>query len=99
MDFSGYTDMARGIARMLSIDLIENFNFPYFSTSIRDFWRRWHISLTSWLRDYIYFPLGGNKKGWLLLAFNTLAVFTVSGLWHGAAWHFVFWGTFQGLWM
>jgi D-alanyl-lipoteichoic acid acyltransferase DltB (MBOAT superfamily) len=97
MDFSGYTDMARGVAKMLGITLFENFNLPYLSTSIQDFWRRWHISLSSWLRDYIYFPLGGNRKGLFRTVINTLIVFTISGLWHGAAWTFVFWGLLHGI--
>lgn len=97
MDFSSYTDMARGVAKMLGIDLLENFNFPYFSTSISDFWRRWHLSFSSWLRDYVYIPLGGNRKGAIRLVVNTLIVFTLSGLWHGAAWTFVVWGILHGL--
>lgn len=96
-DFSGYTDIARGSARLLGIELMENFRFPYFSASVGEFWRRWHISLTSWLRDYIYIPLGGSRSGrWRTYA-NTLAVFLVSGLWHGAAWTFVVWGGYHGL--
>lgn len=98
-DFSGYTDMARGTARIFGFNLLENFNFPYFSSSLRDFWRRWHISLTSWLREYIYFPLGGNRKGALFTTLNTLVVFLISGFWHGAAWTFVIWGASHGLWL
>ncbi len=97
MDFSGYTDMARGIAKMVGINLLENFNLPYLATSVQNFWRRWHISFSSWLRDYIYFPLGGNRKGLVRTVINTLAVFTISGLWHGASWHFVVWGILHGI--
>lgn len=97
MDFSGYTDMARGIAKMIGINLMENFDLPYFSKSIRDFWRRWHISFSSWLRDYVYFPLGGSRKGIIRTVVNTMIVFAISGLWHGAAWNFVFWGILHGL--
>ena len=97
MDFSGYTDMARGTAQMVGINLMENFNLPYSATSVRDFWRRWHISFSSWLRDYIYYPLGGNRKGIVRTILNTLIVFTISGLWHGAAWTFVAWGVLHGI--
>ena len=97
MDFSGYTDMARGVAKMVGINLMENFNLPYLARSIQDFWKRWHISFSSWLRDYIYFPLGGSRKGLVRTIVNTLIVFTISGLWHGAAWTFVVWGILHGL--
>lgn len=97
MDFSGYTDMARGVGKMVGINLMENFNLPYLSNSIQDFWRRWHISFSSWLRDYIYFPLGGNRKGLIRTIMNILIVFTLSGLWHGASWSFIVWGMFHGL--
>jgi len=96
-DFSGYTDMAIGAARILGYDLMANFRLPYFAESVSDFWRRWHISLTSWFRDYLYIPLGGNRTSsarWLL---NIMAVFTISGLWHGAAWTFVIWGMLHGI--
>ncbi len=96
-DFSGYTDMARGVARALDFDLLENFRQPYLATSIQDFWRRWHISLSSWFKDYLYIPLGGNRKGLLRTCMNTLIVFVVCGLWHGAAWTFVIWGVFHGV--
>ncbi|OGG00629.1 hypothetical protein A2Y99_05260 [Candidatus Gottesmanbacteria bacterium RBG_13_37_7] len=96
MDFSGYTDMARGSAKMVGINLMENFNLPYFADSIQDFWRRWHISLSSWLRDYIYIPLGGNRKGIGRTILNNIIVFGVSGLWHGASWNFVIWGLLHG---
>jgi alginate O-acetyltransferase complex protein AlgI len=95
-DFSGYSDIAIGTARIMGYDLMENFRRPYFSRSIREFWGRWHISLSTWFRDYVYIPLGGNRvsKGrWYL---NLLIVFVVSGLWHGAAWTFVFWGALHG---
>jgi alginate O-acetyltransferase complex protein AlgI len=96
MDFSGYTDMARGVARMLGIKLLENFDFPYVSTSLQDFWRRWHISLSSWFRDYLYIPMGGSRHGLMRLVLVTLVVFVVSGLWHGAAMTFVVWGLLHG---
>ena len=97
-DFSGYSDMAIGMAQMLGIRTRENFNYPYFSRSIKEFWSRWHISLSSWLRDYIYIPLGGNRKGKMRKHLNTLAVFLVSGIWHGSSLSFVFWGALHGLW-
>ena len=96
MDFSGYTDMARGVAKMVGINLMENFNLPYLACSIQDFWRRWHISFSSWLRDYVYFPLGGSRGGLIRTIRNTLIVFTLSGLWHGASWNFVLWGVLHG---
>ena len=96
MDFAGYTDMARGIGKMVGINLMENFNLPYLSNSIQDFWRRWHISFSSWLRDYLYFPLGGNRKGISRTVINTLIVFAISGLWHGASWTFIIWGFLHG---
>ncbi len=91
-DFSGYTDMARGVARMLGITLIENFNLPYMAKSTGEFWGRWHISLSSWFRDYLYIPLGGNRRGELKETSNTFATMLLSGLWHGASWNFVLWG-------
>ena len=96
-DFSGCTTVAMGAARLLGIDLVDNFNAPYLSRSNAEFWRRWHISLSSWLRDYLYIPLGGNRKGQLRKYGNVLITFTVSGLWHGAQWSFVFWGLLNGL--
>ncbi len=96
-DFSGYTDIAIGSAKILGYDLPENFNHPYSATSIRDFWRRWHITLSSWLRDYIYIPLGGNKKGGLRTFINIMVTMTLCGLWHGASWTFVFWGAWHGM--
>ncbi|MBO7364040.1 MAG: MBOAT family protein [Lachnospiraceae bacterium] len=96
-DFSGYTDIARGSALLLGIRLSENFDRPYAAASIRDFWRRWHKTLTSWFTDYVYIPLGGNRKGVTRRILNVLAVFLLSGLWHGAAWHFVLWGAVHGI--
>ncbi len=96
-DFSGYSDIARGSAKFFGIDLRNNFNFPYFATSIPDFWKRWHISLTSWFRDYLYIPLGGNrvsKPKWIR---NQIVVFLLSGLWHGANWTFIIWGAIHGV--
>jgi alginate O-acetyltransferase complex protein AlgI len=95
-DFSGYTDMALGASRMLGIDLCENFRRPYFSASLREFWTRWHISLSSWMRDYLYVPMGGNRVSPGRWAANILAVFALSGLWHGASWTFVLWGVYHG---
>lgn len=96
-DFSGYSDIARGCAKLLGIDLMVNFRTPYKALTIRDFWRRWHISLTSWFTDYVYIPLGGNRKGLPRQCFNILVVFLLSGLWHGADWSFVVWGGIHGL--
>lgn len=96
-DFSGYSDIAIGTARLFGIDLMRNFNFPYFSRNIAEFWRRWHISLTTWFRDYIYIPLGGSRCGKWKVARNTLIIFLVSGFWHGANWTFICWGAFHAL--
>ena len=96
-DFYGYSTIARGTALMLGIRLTDNFNAPYYSKSIKEFWRRWHISLSSWFRDYLYIPLGGNRKGKVRKEINLLFVFCVSGLWHGASLSFVFWGFLNGL--
>ncbi len=96
-DFSGYTDIARGVAGLMGYDLLENFSHPYLAGSIRDFWRRWHASLTKWFTTYIYIPLGGNRKGIFRWALNIMIVFLVSGLWHGAAFTFVIWGLIHGL--
>lgn len=95
-DFSGYTDIARGISRMFGVEIPLNFNFPYFSTSIIDFWRRWHISLSSWLRDYLYISLGGNRVGVGRMYINLMVTMMLGGLWHGASWNFVIWGAYQG---
>ena len=96
-DFSGYTDIALGSARLLGINLTQNFKAPYFASSIKDFWGRWHISLSSWLRDYIYIPLGGNRAGRVRHALNIMITFLVSGLWHGAGWTYLVWGGLHGL--
>lgn len=95
-DFSGYTDMARGVAKVMGFNLILNFRNPYLSTGIGDFWTRWHISLSSWFRDYVYIPLGGNRGGALLTYRNLLVTFIVSGIWHGASWTFLVWGLLHG---
>ena len=95
-DFSGYTDIALGSAGILGIRLSPNFRSPYFASSIKDFWGRWHMSLSSWLRDYIYIPLGGNRVGRIRHAFNIMITFLVSGLWHGARWTYVLWGGIHG---
>ena len=96
-DFSGYSDMAIGLGKIFGFTFLENFNYPYIAKSITDFWRRWHISLSSWFRDYVYIPLGGNrvKKGrWII---NLFIVWTLTGLWHGASWNFMFWGLYYGI--
>lgn len=98
-DFSGYSLMAIGLGKMLGVDLQTNFVRPYFSTTVTEFWRRWHISLTTWFRDYLYFPLGGNRCSRQRWIFNTMLVFIISGLWHGAAYTFLIWGTIHGLCM
>ncbi len=96
-DFSGYTDIARGTASLFGFDLIENFRHPYLASSPVDFWRRWHISLSTWLRDYVYIPLGGNRGGRLSAARNVMITFLLSGLWHGANWNYVLWGGYWGV--
>lgn len=98
-DFSGYSSIAIGTARILGVDLMQNFNRPYLAQNIRDFWQRWHISLSSWFRDYLYIPLGGSRVPVLRGYFNTFIVFLVSGLWHGANWTFVIWGALHGFYM
>jgi len=98
-DFSGYSDMARGIARMLGFELMLNFRVPYLATNPREFWQRWHISLSSWLRDYLYIPLGGNRRGALITYRNIALTMLLGGLWHGAAWTFIIWGAYQGLFL
>jgi alginate O-acetyltransferase complex protein AlgI len=95
-DFSGYSDIAIGSARVMGVELMQNFNHPYFAKSVADFWRRWHISLSTWFRDYIYIPFGGNKKHHYR---NIMLTFLLSGLWHGANWTFVAWGGLHGLYM
>lgn len=96
-DFSGYSDIARGAAGLLGVELMENFQAPYAARSIREFWRRWHISLTAWFTDYVYIPLGGSRRGLPRRCFNIMAVFLLSGLWHGADWTFVAWGGIHGI--
>lgn len=98
-DFDGYTNIARGAARILGIRLISNFRQPYFAGNIEDFWKRWHTSLTGWLTDYIYIPLGGSRRGRLITYRNLWIVFLISGLWHGASWHFVIWGMIHAVFM
>lgn len=98
-DFSGYSDMAIGLGRMMGFRFSENFNNPYISQSITEFWRRWHISLSSWLREYLYYPLGGNRKGTLRTYFNLWIVFLISGFWHGANWTFLVWGAYHGFFL
>ncbi len=96
-DFAGYSDMAIGIGKLFGIELTKNFNSPYLSSNLQTFWHNWHISLSNWLRDYIYIPLGGNRKGFFRKQVNTLCTMLISGLWHGAAWTFILWGIFHGL--
>ncbi len=96
-DFSGYSDIALGVARLFGIDLLRNFAFPYFSRDIAEFWRRWHISLSTWFRDYLYIPLGGSKGGTWMKVRNTFIIFLVSGFWHGANWTFIIWGFLNAL--
>ncbi len=96
-DFSAYTDIARGVARLMGVDIMNNFNSPYFAKSITEFWRRWHISLSTWFRDYLYIPLGGSRKGLQRTYWNLFIVFLVSGLWHGASMNFVIWGAMHGV--
>jgi alginate O-acetyltransferase complex protein AlgI len=96
-DFSGYSDMAIGAARAIGYDIPVNFKYPYIARSVTDFWRRWHISLSTWLRDYLYIPLGGNRKGPIRTCINIMIVMVLGGLWHGAAWTFVFWGALHGV--
>lgn len=96
-DFSGYTDIAIGVARLFGIRLMHNFRLPYFSRDIAEFWRRWHISLTTWFRDYVYIPMGGSRVSRSLIVRNTLVVFLLSGVWHGAKWNFLVWGLFHAL--
>lgn len=98
-DFSGYSDIAIGSARVMGFDLMKNFNRPYFSKNISEFWRRWHISLSTWFRDYLYIPLGGNRVNEFRRYFNLFFVFMMSGLWHGASWHYVIWGALHGVYL
>lgn len=96
-DFSGYSDMARGLGNMLGFEFLKNFDYPYISKSITEFWRRWHISLGSWFREYVYIPLGGNRKGVPRMVINLLIVWFLTGLWHGASWNYVLWGLYFGV--
>ncbi len=98
-DFSGYSDMAIGLGRMLGFSFPENFNYPYISASVTEFWRRWHISLGTWFREYVYIPLGGNKKGLPRQLLNILIVWMLTGIWHGAGWNFLFWGLWFAFWL
>ena len=98
-DFSGYSSIAQGVAKWLGFDLMDNFRHPYFAKSPQEFWQRWHISLSSWLRDYLYIPLGGNRRGSFLTYRNLLLTMVLGGLWHGAAWTFVAWGAIHGIWL
>ena len=96
-DFSGYVDMALGISKILNIDLPINFNKPYLAVSLTDFWRRWHITLGKWFRDYLYIPLGGSKNGYLINFFSLVSTMAIAGLWHGANWNFILWGVINGI--
>jgi alginate O-acetyltransferase complex protein AlgI len=98
-DFSGYSDMAIGLGRMFGFRFHENFNYPYISTSVREFWRRWHISLSTWFRDYVYITLGGNRVSTIRIYMNLLLVFVLTGFWHGASWNFLVWGLFHGVFL
>jgi D-alanyl-lipoteichoic acid acyltransferase DltB (MBOAT superfamily) len=96
-DFAGYSNIARGLGKCMGFDIMVNFNLPYFATNPRQFWKRWHISLSSWLRDYLYIPLGGNRKGTIITYRNIAIIMLLGGLWHGAAWTFVLWGAYQAI--
>lgn len=96
-DFSGYSDMAIGLGRMFGFEFCENFDYPYISASVTEFWRRWHISMGTWFRDYIYIPLGGNRRGLKIQLRNIAIVWLLTGFWHGAAWNYVLWGVFYGI--
>ena len=98
-DFSGYSDMAIGLGKMFGFNFLENFNYPYISKSIKEFWRRWHISLSTWFKEYLYIPLGGNRKRKLFTYINLLIVFFATGLWHGASYNFILWGLFHGFFL
>lgn len=98
-DFSGYSDMAIGLGRMLGFEFLENFNYPYIATTVQAFWHRWHLSLSAWFRDYLYIPLGGNRKGDVRTVVNLFTVFILCGFWHGAGWAFIFWGFWHGLFL
>jgi alginate O-acetyltransferase complex protein AlgI len=96
-DFSGYSDMAIGLGRMLGFEFLENFNYPYIARTVTEFWRRWHISLSTWFRDYVYIPLGGNRRGLKRQFFNIFIVWALTGLWHGASWNFLLWGVYYAI--
>ena len=96
-DFSGYSDMAIGLGKMMGFHFPENFNYPYMSHSVAEFWRRWHITLGDWFKSYIYFPMGGSRKGLPRTIINLLVVWTITGIWHGASWNFMLWGTYFGI--
>ena len=98
-DFSGYSDMAIGLGRMFGFRFLENFNYPYISTSLQEFWRRWHISLSTWFKDYVYIPLGGNRVSIRRVYINLFVVFILTGFWHGASWNFLIWGGFHGFFL
>ena len=98
-DFSGYSDMAIGLGRMLGFEFLENFNYPYISKSVTEFWRRWHMSLGTWFRDYLYIPLGGNRRGLPRQILNILIVWALTGLWHGANWTFLLWGLYYAVFL
>ena len=98
-DFSAYSDMAIGLGKIFGFHFLENFNYPYISRNIQEFWRRWHISLSQWFKDYLYIPLGGNRKGKMRTYINLLIVFFLTGLWHGSSWNFIFWGIFHGVFL
>ena len=98
-DFSGYTDIAIGVALLLGFRFPENFDRPYAAASVQDFWRTWHMTLSRWLRDYLYIPLGGNRKGTVRTYVNLMITMLLGGLWHGAAWHFVVWGGLHGVYL
>lgn len=97
LDFSGYSDMAIGFSRMMGVRLPENFNWPYLASSLSEFWQRWHISLSSWIRDYVYIPLGGGRQGPVRKISNALIAMALCGLWHGAGWNFMLWGVYHGV--
>lgn len=99
MDFSAYSDMAIGLGWIFGFHFNENFNYPYVSASVKEFWRRWHISLSTWFRDYVYIPLGGSRQGTMKTYRNLLIVFFLTGFWHGAAWQFIVWGLYHGLFL
>jgi D-alanyl-lipoteichoic acid acyltransferase DltB (MBOAT superfamily) len=98
-DFSGYSDIARGVSRLFGIELMVNFQQPYLSRNITEFWRRWHISLSTWLRDYLYISLGGNRRGLTITYLNLMITMLMVGLWHGASWNFVLWGGMHGIYL